>query len=828
MAVNVVEYALKISDQKAKKALKDTGKEADTASKKTKSFGKQANKSMKDTADSAKETRKEYMALRKDSANLDRLTSELAGALGLVSPELSAAATTASAFAGGLEGVARIFTVVSKKMLFAVGAVGAVAAAYKFLTAASERAAEEQKKLSESGTEALNSLSKLEQQAQQTAEKYQRLQESNQSLVDVGLNVGLKNLVLEGQITKEQEGRIKAQQLTERHGRKIIKQATKQLEIEKEVILNRFQQISDLEKMERIAKAQNRELSKADKARLSTAREQINTAKARRDVLKSELGLLESLTNNPDFEIGSETRTGFFTNLFQSAKDAFFENARINEELRKQAAKQQRIAKAQARRAEKAREIANAIDEQFKRLAKVEKITNKIINENLKLDEDRKSSSAELLNIEAQTLRTIAERTEGNKKTLLIIKAMKLEDQARNILHQQRNNQLEQEKQKTENLVFDAQAIILDSTTQLEILKQKTQKTEDQLKIEAELGETIAKNRKIEEVGLSKIQKLTDQQNDNNKKFAAQNKQRLEKETNENLQRAKAEAKKKEKIRQDENKKRKDEEQKLLDELAKKAEQRRDSIVSAFQNIDQFIGSLTDPGGFASAFATAIGSAFGGIGGQIGGSIGGIVGAIAQIGQKDPKTLKEEFNNFLMAFEKGLELLPEILGKLLPQFAFALAKGIILAIPELIRAIMKGLEDFGRSLIESIKNIFSGEDALREGSRKSLKFIADFYGIENDFKSGGRIRSARRGMRVTGGTFGQAQLAMVHPGEIITPQSGSRPQAIDRTLNQMQNGKGVTVVINSAVTESSAIDALVRKIENRFGTFGSSKSTLFG
>ena len=71
-------------------------------------------------------------------------------------------------------------------------------------------------------------------------------------------------------------------------------------------------------------------------------------------------------------------------------------------------------------------------------------------------------------------------------------------------------------------------------------------------------------------------------------------------------------------------------------------------------------------------------------------------------------------------------------------------------------------------------------------------------------------------------------MAMVHPGEIITPQSGSRPQAIDRTLNQMSGGQGVTVVINSAVTEASAIDGLVRKIENRFRTFGSATSPLFG
>ena len=172
-------------------------------------------------------------------------------------------------------------------------------------------------------------------------------------------------------------------------------------------------------------------------------------------------------------------------------------------------------------------------------------------------------------------------------------------------------------------------------------------------------------------------------------------------------------------------------------------------------------------------------------------------------------------------------MLPEVLGRLLPAFTIAISKGFVLAIPELIRQIVKGLENIAKNLITGIKEIFNVKGRLSEMSENALGFVKDFF-VSDGMRSGGRILSARSGMRVTSGSFGAAQMAMVHPGEIITPQSGTRPQAIDRTLNQMSAGQGVTVVINSAVTEASAIDGLVRKIENRFRTFGSATSPLFG
>ena len=85
--------------------------------------------------------------------------------------------------------------------------------------------------------------------------------------------------------------------------------------------------------------------------------------------------------------------------------------------------------------------------------------------------------------------------------------------------------------------------------------------------------------------------------------------------------------------------------------------------------------------------------------------------------------------------------------------------------------------------------------------------------------------SAASGMRYTGQA--QESLALVHSGEYIVPASGSKPQSVDREM-QRQAGSGININITGQVIEGNAIDRLVREIEQRFQTFGTSKSSLFG
>ena len=89
---------------------------------------------------------------------------------------------------------------------------------------------------------------------------------------------------------------------------------------------------------------------------------------------------------------------------------------------------------------------------------------------------------------------------------------------------------------------------------------------------------------------------------------------------------------------------------------------------------------------------------------------------------------------------------------------------------------------------------------------------------------GGRVHfpAGEGGLRFTGRQRG---LALLHPGEVVTPRSGRMSQGLER---RFQGGQAPNIVINSAVVDGSVIDTLVRQIEERFLTFGTSQSTLFG
>ena len=80
-------------------------------------------------------------------------------------------------------------------------------------------------------------------------------------------------------------------------------------------------------------------------------------------------------------------------------------------------------------------------------------------------------------------------------------------------------------------------------------------------------------------------------------------------------------------------------------------------------------------------------------------------------------------------------------------------------------------------------------------------------------------------MRFTGSS--RQGLAMLHQNEFVVPASGQRPQSVDRQMSAM--GGGVNITVNGTIVEQNAIDALVRKIEERFNSnYGLASSNLFG
>jgi len=201
--------------------------------------------------------------------------------------------------------------------------------------------------------------------------------------------------------------------------------------------------------------------------------------------------------------------------------------------------------------------------------------------------------------------------------------------------------------------------------------------------------------------------------------------------------------------------------------------------------------------------------------------------SVAEVQQRDiEKSIEEDIRARAKAIELGLRALPRILFKVLPPLFVEFADRVVFGFFKSIAEFVNILKDFFRSIFtregrqERKQARDRRQEARGEEFRRRLEQLVNIAG----FRSGGRfLPSARGGIKFTGSDQG---LAMLHRGEFVVPETGQMPQAVQRTMGMGQGG--MTININAAVVESNAIDELVRQIERRFQTFGSSTSPLFG
>lgn len=196
-----------------------------------------------------------------------------------------------------------------------------------------------------------------------------------------------------------------------------------------------------------------------------------------------------------------------------------------------------------------------------------------------------------------------------------------------------------------------------------------------------------------------------------------------------------------------------------------------------------------------------------------------VKGIGTQVIEKGPEQIRKEALAQAEAIKVGIAFLPELLFSIAPQLGIAIAE-----------AFVDGIQLLFVNLIDGIKDAFAflRSTTGQERRERRRSAISDFFNrdVSASFMGGGRfVPSAQGGIRFTGMQDG---LAMLHRGEFVVPQSGQRPQQVDRQLNNTTGG-GMTININSAVVDRNAVDALVREIEIRFNNqFGTSSSSLFG
>ena len=191
------------------------------------------------------------------------------------------------------------------------------------------------------------------------------------------------------------------------------------------------------------------------------------------------------------------------------------------------------------------------------------------------------------------------------------------------------------------------------------------------------------------------------------------------------------------------------------------------------------------------------------------------------------KSVEQDIRARAKAIELGFRALPRILFQVLPPLFVEFADRVVFGIFKSIAEFVNILKEFFRSIFtregrqERKQARDRKQEARGEEFRRRLEQLVGIAG----FRSGGRYipSTDRGGIKFTGSDEG---LAMLHRGEFVVPETGQMPQAVQRTMGMGQGG--MTININAAVVESNAVDELVRQIERRFQTFGSSTSPLFG
>jgi hypothetical protein len=306
-------------------------------------------------------------------------------------------------------------------------------------------------------------------------------------------------------------------------------------------------------------------------------------------------------------------------------------------------------------------------------------------------------------------------------------------------------------------------------------------------------------------------------------------------------------------------------------EVTKKATIEFDNLLQGFatgidavQSPEQLLRTLPNAMKAAPAMAEAAGLGASGLAAAgaaasaapVVGALGAIAIALAKLGETTEKEVNEKFDSFISNFEKGIDLLPTILMKVLPEFIAQLTKimlidlskllmidlplALIAAIPilivEIVQEVILLIADIYKGIVLTIEGITNFIDrlktdgirgiidALKEALRGLMTDMKDWIVDAFSMRSGGRfIPQAAGGIRFTGSESG---LALLHRGETVVPESNVTTQAVNRRLNR--SGGGMNIIINADIIEGSAVDSLVRKIEERFGEFGASTSTLFG
>ena len=741
---------------------------------------KGAQAGLKKTEQATKRTTRSVKNLRQQARGMSGSFQAVGEAANFMAPELTGLADVAMAGARSFRGLGRALASGNPLIIGATLAITAAIAAYAAFTAATKAEEASQKALSKA-------LDENTKKIKENQEAYNKAENAILSSAGKLNELRMQYAVLSGDISKAEAAETKRAFSAEQAAAKLETQLAKQIEAKQKLLQNEKDNLKAVKT--RIGQLQDAGNFQASATRLT---EKGQEARKKEEAVIKNIGMLER--DLRDLRIDGTKR-------IQAQADEFI---KLQEKISKELARQKRIDEAIARAKERQTQlqgILNGLQSQAAGLA--DRLLSSQISRMQpaqKINAEYNKEIANLATIEQSIIKQFneAEKVARSKKDAALLTQIQAQKEAALASVQSLRAEAQLAAQKK---VFD--------------LASKGLKV--QIKGAQKLGSTFGKvlqkrltaQKEVDSIiksagedQLTALQKINDLESERLKTL-----QDIAKQQGINTQAA-----------QDAVKARAERERAAL---------RQQEIAGGVGVATTVIQTATDP----NALINAVGAAFG----PIGSAVAGVVGALSDLGQRDPEEIKEQFRATFQGIAQGIKILVPLLIEALPSILFEAAQMIVDALIQLPFAIVASIGKLIISVVDGIKNFFSGKgffqaigDAIGKMFERLIELItAPFEGLFGGSKmGGGRMLSGQGGLRFTGANRG---LSLLHEGEMVVPRSGQMSSSVARDVaSQMRGGGGVNITINSAITERSAIDSLVRKIEQRFGSFGQSTSPLFG
>ena len=487
-----------ISEEEARKMVKGIDRQFKQMEKSYQRAAKNSQSSMNRVIKSQKAATLSARSLRKEAANLDRLTGELSVGLGLVNDDMAMIAQTASAAASGAEGLARAMMAMNPVGLALIGTITALGGAYLLFNHNTEELDAATNKFRETLKANAAELEKQQVAAQTAEAAYGQVTASTNDLRN-------ELMVLRGEISEVDLSQIGIEQQVFQTVKNLTEERDKQVQA-------LFAQRSTLIDSEKAIERQRKALEDQRNSILGTRVEQ-EAITAKTQQLLTVIGQRREIEDEIKRVI-RETNT----NIERQAEET--ENL-LKEKIKIEEA-EKRAKELAKRRQEELKAFIKQVKQEQKELAQITAIEKAITDDFIKLQETLQNIEDQRLKDELKSLDLhIKElKTQGQTVKIMEIRAslarkLTIQEMQLSNLYGAQNEEIENQKALNEERSTKAAEIVAAAESEFQALKE-TAKTKEELaelaKLELSLQEAKEQAQNIEAQNVESLRNLEVQQ----------------------------------------------------------------------------------------------------------------------------------------------------------------------------------------------------------------------------------------------------------------------------------------------------------------------------